>query len=258
MRNVRTERWWWLGGFLLLSVLLHVLLALHGPGFGLKGYAPSSKEIELTLEPLPPPKKPPAPKPKVAARPEPLPKVIKEVPKVAAKPVKEKRVARAIRRPVTPVRVARATLSVKPAVRPAQVVLPEDVPEATPAAHADTPKITRVASARTGLAGGASGRGHSMARGIQTSEDQPQDNGLAGGMHFPKIAAHIGGESVMSVKNPLAEDAVPEEKPGFSAGAGGGLGIGRGRGRGGLDGKLLASLRGGHGPGLGGGLGGGG
>ena len=257
MRNLRTERWWWLGGFLLLSVLLHVLLALHGPGFGLKGYAPSSKEIELTLEPLPPPKKPPAPKPKVAARPKPLPKVIKKTPNIAAKPVKAKRVARAIRRPVMPVRVARATPSVKPAVRPAQVVLPEDVPEATPAAHAQTPKITRVASARTGLAGGASGGGRSVARGIQTSEDQPQDSGLAGGMHFPKMAAHIGGESVMSVKNPLAEDAVPEEKPGFSAGAGGGPGIGRGRGRGGLDGKLLASLRGGHGPGLGGGLGGG-
>ena len=257
MRNVRTERWWWLGGFLLLSVLLHIFLALHGPSFGLKGEAPSSREIELTLEPLPPAKKPPVPKPKVAVRPKPTPKAVKEMPKIAAKPIKEKKIARAVRRPVTPVRVARATLAVKPVARPAQVVLPEDVPEATPAAHADTPKIIRVASARTGLAGGASGGGHSSVRGAQTPEDQPQDNGLAGGMHFPKMAAHLGGESILSVKNPLAEDAVPEEKPGFSAGAGGGPGIGQGRGRGGLDGKLLASLRGGHGPGLGGGVGGG-
>ena len=257
MRNARTERWWWLAGFLALSVLIHVFLALHGPGFGLKGYAPSSKEIELTLEPLPPAKKPPAPKPKVAARPKQTPKVVKKTPSIAAKPVKEKIVARAVRRPVTPVRVARAAPAVKPAARPAQVVLPEEVPEATPAAHADTPKIVRVASARTGIAGGASGGGHSAARGIQTPEDQPQDNGLAGGMHFPKMAAHIGGQSIMSVKNPLAEDAVPEEKPGFSQGAGGGPGLGQGRGRGGLDGKLLASLHGGHGAGLGGGLGGG-
>ena len=88
MRNVRTERWWWLGGFLLLSVLLHIFLALHGPSFGLKGEAPSSREIELTLEPLPPAKKPPVPKPKVAVRPKPTPKAVKEMPKIAAKPMR--------------------------------------------------------------------------------------------------------------------------------------------------------------------------
>lgn len=308
MRHMRTERWWWLAGFLLLSVLIHVFLALHGPGFGLKGEAPSSKEIELTLEPLPPAKKPPAPKPKVAARPKPTPKAVKAPPKVAKlpekqpvpkavpKPVEEKPVARAVPKPVALMRVARATPIVKPAdahvaravtpeklpeeaepVRVASVTprvshshatldmtnplaglaTPEDTPEMTSAAHAATPKITRSASARTGLAGGASGGGHSAAHGAQTPTDQPQDSGLAGGMHFPRMAARIGGESIMSVKNPLAEDAVPEEKPGFSQGAGGGPGLGSGRGRGGLDGKLFASLRGGHGPGLGGGTGGG-
>jgi len=313
MRHMRTERWWWLAGFLLLSVLLHVFLALHGPGFGLKGEAPSSKEIELTLEPLPPTKKPP--KPKVAARPKPVPKAVKEppkvaklpekrpvpkavprpAPKVAVKPAEEKPVVRVVPKPVALVRVARATPSVKPTVahvaravtpeklpeqaEPVRVAsvtphvshshitldmtnpltglaTPEDRPETTSPAHADMPKITRTASARTGPAGGASGGGRSAARGAQTPADQPQDSGLAGGMHFPKMAARLGGQSIMSVKNPLAEDAVPEEKPGFSLGAGGGPGLGLGRGRGGLDGKLLASLRGGHGPGLGGGVGG--
>ena len=67
-RNVRSERWWWLGGFLLLSVLLHVFLALHGPGSGLMAEAPSSKEIELILEPLPPAKKMPKPKVRGAAQ----------------------------------------------------------------------------------------------------------------------------------------------------------------------------------------------
>ncbi len=307
MRNVRTERWWWLGCFLLLSVLIHVFLALHGPGFGLKGEAPPSKEIELTLEPLPPAKKPPVPK--VAARPKPLPKVAKlpekrPVPKVAPKPTakvavrpaEEKPVVRAVPKPAALVRIARAVPAARPAaVRPAQTVAPEklpeqaepvkmssvtprlnrshvtldmpnplaglatpeDTPEAPPAAHADAPKITRSASARTGLSGGASGGGHFAAHGPQTPTDQPQDSGLVGGMHFPKMAARIGGQSIMSVNNPLAEDAVPEEKPGFSQGAGGGPGLGQGRGRGGLDGKLLAALRGGHGAGLGGGLGGG-
>jgi len=315
MRNVRTERWWWLAGFLLLSVLLHVFLALHGPSFGLKGEAPSSKEIELTLEPLPPQKKPPAPKPKVTARPKPLPKAVKEppkvaklpekrsvpkatpkpVPQVALKPVEEKPVARAVPKSVALVRVARATPIVKPAaahavrtvtleklpeqaepfrvasVTPrvsrshatldmtnplAGLATPEDTPEVM-APHANTPKITRSASARTGLSGGAFGGGRRAARGAPSPTDQPQDSGLAGGVHFPKMAARIGSQSVMSVKNPLAEDAVPEEKPGFSLGAGGGPGLGLGRGRGGMDGKLLASLRGGHGPGLGGGAGGG-
>jgi len=313
MRKASTERWWWLGGFLLLSVLIHLFLALHGPGFGLKGGATSSKEIELTLEPLPPEKKPPTPKLKVAARPKPQPKPypVKEPPKVAKATVRRtvrpkptpKLALRPVReKPVTPVAAKAApqlrAARVMPALRPAApartgapeklpeqaepvrvasvtprvshapslldrtnplagLTTPEDRPEAASSAHADTPKITRIASARTGLAGGASGGGHSAARGAQTPTDQPQDSGLAGGMHFPKMAARLGGESIMSVPNPLAEDAVPEEKPGFSAGAGGGPGLGRGRGRGGLDGKLLASLRGGHGPGLGGGIGGG-
>ena len=312
--RVRTERWWWLAGFLLLSVLIHVLLALHGPGFGLKGEAPSSKEIELTLEPLPPANKPP--KPKVAARLKPLPKAAKETPRVArlpekrpvpsvvprltskaaVRPAEEKPAVRATPEPVALARVARVTPVARPAVaRPARTIapeklpeqaepvkiavvtprlsrshaaldmpnplaglaMPEDTPETAPAAHADAPKIARIASARTGLAGGSSGGGHSAARGPQTPTDQPQDSGLAGGMHFPKMATRIGGQSILSVNNPLAEDAVPEEKPGFSQGVGGGLGLGQGRGRGGLDGKLLASLRGGHGAGLGGGLGGG-
>lgn len=308
MRNASIERWWWLGGFLLLSVLIHLFLARHGPSFGLKGEAPSSKEIELTLEPLPPQKKPPTPKPKVAARPKPLPQAVKKTPKVAklpekrltskaaAKPVEEKPVARAVPKPVPLIRSARVTPIAKPAVTaPARTIAPEKLPEqtepvktasvtprvshshitldrtnplaglATPeekpeaisSARIDTPKITRTASARSGPAGGASGGGRSTVRGAQTPADQPQDSGLAGGMHFPRMSARIGGQSILSVKNPLAEDAVPEEKPGFSSGAGGGPGLGLGRGRGGLDGKLLASLRGGRGPGLGGGIGGG-
>ena len=274
---MRTERWWWLAGFLVLSVLIHIFLALHGPGFGLKGTAPTPKEIELTLEPLPSDKKPKAvPKPLRVA------KVVEKKPvvRVAPKAVPRIRIARAL--PTVKPALTQPTHNVAPepmtepakmaAVTPrvshshasltmanplASLATPEDKPEAEPSASAVTPKIMRSTSARTGLAGGASGGGQSAARGAQTPTEKPTDSGLAGGMHFPKLATRIGGESIMSVKNPLAEDAVPEDKPGFSAGAGGGPGLGQGRGSGGLNGKLLASLRGGHGPGLGGGFGGG-
>ena len=71
------------------------------------------------------------------------------------------------------------------------------------------------------------------------------------------MASRLGGESILSVNNPLAEDAVPEEKPGFSSGVGGHPGIGAGGGRGGLNGLRMASRLGGVGSGAGGGTGGG-
>ena len=324
--NNRTlsERWWWLGAFVLLSILIHLFLAHFGPGMGIKGEAPSAGQIELTLEPLPPDKKPAAPKPKakVAARPHPkaLPKVVKDVkapkpvkvaekkpvtpkitpkpqPKVAVKPIEDKPVVRPVVQPTPQIHVAQAapTPAVTHAVVPAHVVTPEapteptqpvkvasvtphfspthsllpmanplagleatdDKPQAT-AARSDTPRITRSASARSGLSGGASGGGHGAARGPQTPVETPTpDAGLSGGMHFPQMASRIGGQSIMSVNNPLAEDAVPEEKPGFSSGTGGHPGIGAGGGRGGLNGLRVASRLSGRGSGFGGGIGGG-
>ncbi len=318
---MRTERWWYLLGFLFLSVLVHVFLALHGPGFGLKGEAPSAKEIELTLEPLPPDKKPnpPTRKPQMAARPKPQakpqPKVVKEpqkvaekprlqpkvtpkpLPKVAVKPLEEKPTVQPVTRPVPQVQIAKAapTPTVKPAVShvartvapetPEQTTQPVKTASITPhfspshssltmenplsglttpddrpqssAAHSDAPRLTQTASARAGLSGGASGGGHGVSHGPQMPTDLPQANGLPGGMHFPRMASRIGGESIMSVKNPLAEDAVPEEKPGFSAGSGGHPGLGVGGGSGGLHGIMLAARLTGHGSGYGGGIGGG-
>lgn len=311
---------------MLLSVLIHILLALHGPGFGLKGYSASSKEIELTLEALPPAKKP-AQKPKlrVAARPKPktLPKValkrpppkppkvakivekrpvlVKTAPqivqKVAVKPLEEKPVVHTVAAPALKVQIAKAPHNrlVTPAVaKSVRTIAPENLPEQTVsvktpalmprltssrmpisranplsgltsvedkpqalASHSDTPRLTQTASAKTGRSGGASGGGHSKAHGPQTPTEQPSDSGLAGGKHFPRMASRIGGESIMSVKNPLAEDAVPEDKPGFSAGSGGHPGIGQGRGSGGLNGIMMASRNTGAGAGLGGGTGGG-
>ncbi|MGI4790219.1 MAG: PA14 domain-containing protein [Janthinobacterium lividum] len=234
---MRSERWWWLAGFLILSVLIHIFLALHGPGFGLKGVAPSTKEIELTLEPLPAVKKTVKPQ-KIAAQP-------KSQPRAA---VKQPAVAKLVSKKEPQVPVAKALPAIKPALTPVTPVsLPEDKPETEASAPAAVPQITRSASLHTGLSGGESGGGITTARGAQAPTEKPTDSGLPGGMHFPKMAARIGGESIMSVNNPLAEDAVPEEKPGSSAGSG--------RGSGGLDGKMLASLRGGIGSGLGSGKG---
>jgi len=327
---MRTERWWWLSGFLLLSIVIHILLALHGPSFGLKGYSASPKEIELTLEALPPAKKPlikAKPKPKVAAlpKPKPLPKVAvippkppkptqeakviekqpvlvktapKLVAKVAVKPLVEKLTVHTVAMPSPQVKIATAPHNpvAKPAVvKSVRTIAPENLPEqvqtikshsimphmtssrvplpmANPlsgltsvedkpqamAAPSHSPQITRIVSARSGRSGGASGGGQSKAHGPQTPTEQPQDSGLSGGMRVPTLmASRIGGESVMSVKNPLADFAVPADKPGYSAGSGGSPGIGAGAGHGGLSGKMFASLRGGVGSGFGGGSGGG-
>jgi outer membrane biosynthesis protein TonB len=300
---MRTERAWWLGGFLLLSILIHLLLARYGPGGGPRGIAPTPGQIELTLEPLPPAKKPhpPQPRARVAARPQPRvqPRMIKEakapkpvrvaekrppapkvapqpVPKVAVNPIEDKPVVRPVAQPskiVTPEAPTEPTQPVKaasvtPYFRPRHSLLPmvnplagltatEDRPQAT-AARADAPRLTRAASARMGLAGGASGGGHGAARGPQTPTELPtQDIGLSGGMHFPRMASRLGGQSILSVNNPLAEDAVPEEKPGFSSGVGWHPGIGAGGGRGGLNGLRVASRLGGNGSGFGGGTSGG-
>lgn len=326
---MRTERWWWLGGFLLVSILIHALLALHGPSFGLQGYSASSKEIELTLETLPPEKKPhqkprpkvaekpkPKPLPKIAMKPPPKPpkvaKIVEKRPvlaktapkivqKVAVKPLEEKPVVPTVATPAPKVQIAKAPHNpmVTPAVaKSVPTVKPEALPETLPeqtasvktpaiaprmtssrmplpmanplsgltsvddkpqamAAPSNTPRITRMASARAGGSGGASGGGQSRSHGPQTPTDLPQADGLPGGMHFPRMASKVGGESILSVKNPLADFAVPEDKPGYSAGVGGHPGVGSGRGSGGLHGILMASRNTGTGAGRGGGIGGG-
>ncbi len=214
---MRTERAWWLGGFLLLSILIHFLLARYGPGGGPRGTAPTPGQIELTLEPLPPAKKPhpPQPRARVAAQPQPkaLPKMVKDAkspkpvrvaekrppapkvtpkaaPKVAVKPIEDKPVVRPAAQATPRLRVAQAapTRTVMRAAKPSKIVTPEapteptqpvkvasvtphfsprhsllpmvnplagltateDRPQGT-VSRADAPRLTRAASARTGL-----------------------------------------------------------------------------------------------------------
>ncbi len=59
--------------------------------------------------------------------------------------------------------------------------------------------------------------------------------GGAGGTKLPSVAPRLGGgggRSVLSANNPLAKDAIPEDRPGLGPGRGGGLGAGAGGGAG--------------------------
>ncbi len=71
-------------------------------------------------------------------------------------------------------------------------------------------------------------------------EDVVYNGGGAGGDKLPKETARTGGgggKSTLTVDNPLAKDAVPEDRPGLGSGRRGGEGTGTGGGIGGLAGR---------------------
>lgn len=249
---LRSERWWWLGGFLLLSLIIHLLLALSGPGRKL-GRTPAAATIELTL--LPPEPKPPMPKatPKAVPTPKatPTPKTVSQPdPKPTPKMAARLRTARAA--PKASAKASAKTAQKAPLTRTPLPPLPDDTPDTPAAPPTETPHSTRVASARTGVSGGASSSGRSAVPAPQTPAEMPTSRTQAGSRAI-KMATRLGGPSVLSVNNPLAEDAVPDETPGGGAGAASGgpagkmtslSGTGKGRGSG-------SGLAGGHGTGAG-------
>ena len=77
-------------------------------------------------------------------------------------------------------------------------------------------------------------------------EDTIFTGGGAGGQNLPKAPAKVGGgggNSIVSVANPLAKEAVPEDKPGLGPGAGGGAGTGSGGGAGFKTGRGIGTRR---------------
>ena len=77
-------------------------------------------------------------------------------------------------------------------------------------------------------------------------EDTLFTGGGAGGQNLPKAPAKIGGgggNSIVSVNNPLAREAVPEDKPGLGPGTGGGAGTGSGGGAGFKTGRGIGTRR---------------
>lgn len=159
-------------------------------------------------------------------------------------------------------------------LNPLKSITPDETPMVSPR-KTSAPKILRTAKVDRALAGGgtfapsAALGGHDGARGPEApSDDLLFNGGGAGGEKLPKIAPRIGGgggNPILSVHNPLAALAVPDEHPGLGAGRGGGegkgasggAGFGRGYGVGvNANGTpLLASLRRKPGIGLGAGRG---
>lgn len=164
--------------------------------------------------------------------------------------------------------------SALPMLNPLKAISADEAPTVSPR-KISTPKIMRMAKADRSLAGGGTFApsavlgGHDGARGPEAPPDDLLFNGGgAGGQKLPKMAPRIGGgggNPILSVPNPLAAEAVPDEHPGLGAGrgggegrgAGGGAGFGRGHGVGvsANGASALASLRRKPGIGLGAGRG---
>lgn len=287
---MRIERWYWLPIFCVISLAIHYGLVVYGPGLGAANI-PNVKPVEnleVALVPLEEPKKPEPkkepPKPKLA--PEPKQDRNKEETHIKAPP--ERHVARAKPDRAVPFdkavtkrpQVIARNVPTAPNVDPGGMDLLKNekpLPSGLPSGKHDAgmPKFTRVARAEFKPGGGGSpapdpsltGKG-----GARGPEAPPEDilyaGGGAGGMKLPRMAPRMGGgggKEFFSVENPLAKDAVPDERPGLGpgtggaagAGAGGGVGYSRGQGIGTrLDGgPALATLRAKPGNGIGAGKG---
>lgn len=124
---------------------------------------------------------------------------------------------------------------------------PVDKPGVNPGRAPGGPRIARLPAAPPNFAGGGSpapGPVPGGRDGLKAPETPPDDlvfnGGGAGGMKLPTAAPRIGGgggRSILSVNNPLAKEAVPDEKPGIGPGTGGGSGAGGGGGVGYARGK---------------------
>lgn len=178
--------------------------------------------------------------------------------------------------PMTPTATPRmpANASVLPMLNPLKAVTPDEAPSVTPH-KTSTPRIRQLAKADRALAGGgtlAPSRALGGQDGARGPEAPPDDllfnGGGVGGEKLPKMAPRLGGgggNPILSVPNPLAAEAVPDEHPGLGTGrgggegkgAGGGAGFGRGHGVGvnANGASVLASLRRKPGIGLGAGRG---
>lgn len=253
---MRIERWYWLGLFCVISLALHIGLAIESPGFYEPPVLTKPSEIEVTL--LPP--EPPAVEKKVEP-PKPLPQP-KPPPGLTEKDLAKlltPRRAEAKPSPVTvnpnaahgPVHIVKLDKPIEEK-RPVEVnaepggieKLKEErpLPSGLPAGVKDAgkPKLSRIARADLNLGGGGSpdpGIVPGGKDGAKGPEAPPEDivfnGGGSGGQKLPKAAPRNGGgggSSILSVENPLAKEAIPEERPGAGPGGGGGQGAGVNRG----------------------------
>lgn len=287
---MRIERWYFLIVFCCVSLLIHAGVAWRSERFRMEFPFVPQGEIEVALEAPPEP----APKPqeeekKPEPKPEVKPIINKEIPPAPVAPPREDR--RTVRLPqpeeensdpeqIEPPKIQpEEDVPVKPNVEPGGIDPDkEEIP--LPLGLASRPrddslKLVRPSATELPKVGGGSQSPSPIPDGkdgLNAPEAPPEDilynGGGAGGVNLPKAAPRIGGgggASILSVENPLAKEAVPEEKPGVGPGlgggegigAGGGVGFGRGRGIGTRpDGKdALATLKSKPGSGIGAGQG---
>jgi hypothetical protein len=289
---MRIERWYWLIVFCFVSFMLHLGLVWKSRTFAAIPPFQKPTEIEVALQPLEEKKEPPAPK-KAPEKPKPAPEpLLKPEKKHDAQPPAARKLAMM---PAPVVAVRPVPESPKATVQPkAEAEKQPTAPNAEPGGieklknetpitaglptgkkDAGEPKLQRMARLDPNPGGGGAPApgiipgGHGGAPGPEAPpEDILFNGGGAGGMNLPRAAPRIGGgggKSILSVENPLAKEAVPEEKPGLGPGLGagegigngGGVGYGRGQGIGTrLDGKeALATLHAKPGVGIGAGVG---
>ncbi|MGC8668915.1 MAG: vWA domain-containing protein [Chthonomonadales bacterium] len=297
---MRIERWYWLLYFCAISLALHVVAVLRSRTFAYPIALPTpTHQIEVALEPPAEPK-PAAPKPpakKSAAR-----TVRTPSPRIAAqRPQRVVRVHATAPRRIAMARVFRVPHMAPPAPR-TEVRAAEPPKEAVKVAANNTvpggpnplpgekleplgvpytrsgqgvPRLRRIARAMPmPMAGGSPAPGVVLGGhgGAPGPEAPPQDvlwnGGGSGGADLPREAPRLGGgggRSILSVENPLAHEAIPEDRPGIGPGTGGGEGAGSGGGAGFWRGAGigtrpggrydLATLHAGSGQGIGGGKG---
>ncbi len=235
---MRNERWYWLVAFCLVSVLVHLGALLTSPTYGLTPARVVQPEIVITLQPE-------AAAPKLAAVPKaPLKPAVRPAPKPVA-PVIE-------RATLQPMKVRGATNSATKLTRDnsrklgataaGSVVQPDEKPAplGTPEATRTLPQPRTRIALNTPQSGGGTpspanvfgGKG-----GAPTPEAPPEEvlynGGGKGGKDLPKVAPAIGGgggNSILSVNNPLAKELIAEDKPGAGPGSGGNVGAGSGGG----------------------------
>ncbi len=283
---MRIERWYWLAGFCMLSLAIHIGIVSSSRTFANPLPAKPTQEIEVALQPAEPATPKPTPP---AAIPQPPKKIV-----VTKQP--EKRtpsITRAIKVPspkmavmapvpiakINPQPVAPTKISV-PAIDPSGGLekLKNEQPSlfGAPEKNKTNGAPNRIKVARNLQPEGGPSALPELPNGTGTRSLSPEINtddiryagGGAGGRKVPKALASLGGgggRSELSVENPLAKSLEPQDKPGLGPGTGGGAGLGSGGGAGQNRGKgigtnpsgkvPLASLRKKDGPGIGDGVG---
>ncbi|MEP6754998.1 MAG: hypothetical protein ABJA67_05825, partial [Chthonomonadales bacterium] len=280
---MRLERWYWLAGFCMLSLCIHLAIGFSSRTFALPTPPNSIHEIEIALQPEAPPKPEPRPIPKAVKPP-----VIAKKPIIHA-PVKVKSNRVAATKNLAPAPVQPTIKPDPKPVAPTKIATPipnpsaglEKLKDERPALFGAPEKTrtngspSRIKIARAEPEGGAaavpapsSGPGNPTSAPEAPKDDIQYAGGGAGGRKLPRALASLGGgggRSMLSVENPLAKSYEPQDKPGLGPGSGGGAGIGAGGGVGASRGKgigtnaagkiPLASLRQKDGPGIGDGAG---